>query len=323
MTSPWLARKVTLDMRFFGTIGVGFAFLATCFGGQVSHADPRPNILVHIQGESSTILSSVLDELSKSDNFNVLQFSALISLLRQKDETNKTLSRVNELCEQARISMLKLDHRMSKEKFQKALELLERSFVRYYDPNLIAQVHILRGVAALYMARPDLARQAFVTARHFDNKLELDSHFSPQVRAAFEQAISSLPPRPAPPPDSMASVVDLVPGTKFAIVLSADPSETNHTLVKSLLFERKSKSYSSVESHNFISSEALSVDTNAKEFSRKLRTLLNNRFGSLEKKEKPWFKQWYVWTAAGILASAAIVIPLATRSEVVDISAHW
>ena len=81
------------------------------------------------------------------------------------DGVTTALAAAAKLKEGGRRAMVALDHVKSKEKLTKSLELLRGSFVRFYDPQLLAQVRLQLGVVALQTARPDLVARTSTTRR--------------------------------------------------------------------------------------------------------------------------------------------------------------
>jgi len=290
----------------------------------------------------ATLVAGAGEELGRSDRYRVLLLAALQPLLRQSDEKAQVRQRATTLVEEGRQALVALDHALAKSKLAAALDALEKSFLRFYDPRTIAQVRVLLGVAAVDMARPDLARQDFVEALHLDPPLKLDAHYSPQVRAAFADARESLPPPPPPPAESLRRVLQLAgAGARAAVVLSVEPAG-ERALLKGALYSDVKGSYTGVESRLVDPADPSRASDGARKLGAQMRRMAESIYPPAPKriiipqkkkddvpvkpppKKRPWYKRWYTWVATGgLVVTAAIVLPLTLRSKHVETTIQW
>jgi len=316
----------------------------------VALATPH-KVLLFSHGNSQQAANIILEILNTSPRLTVLSATAVVPLLRQADLADDSVRKASDLHEQGRQALLALDHDRAHRLLEEARQLLEHSSAWLYEPELVAQVHLLRGVVAVRAARPDLARQAFIAAHHMDPALELDAHYSPQVRSAFEQTVASAPPAPAPSAKQLARIASVVPHTNFALVITVDEIHGQPTLLKALTFEKRQKAYVEVDSEQIPSASGASggLVQSAQALGQRLKRQLESRLlGPASRpflaatlptsraiarlpystpvyvRTKPWYKRWYVWTTVGVVAAAAAVaIALTARDDVVDLSVSW
>jgi hypothetical protein len=302
-------------------------------------AEPRPKVLLMVPSTSvrGGQLAAAEEVLTASDRYNLVLLQALVTPMQSADVEKKIRSKAAALEEEGRKAQLGLDYTLARAKFTAALELLESGYIRYYDPRALAQLRLLLGSLALNKARPDLARQEFVKALHLDPTLRPTAHYSPQVRTAFLEAATSLPPRPEPPPKDVQRIARLA-GAKHAIVLGVQ-AVGDQTLLKGSLMQTDKGSYAKLESAlvNPKKPDALRIKA------RSLGTQLRQRVEALLPKPlppatqpfvkngkkngkhpppppKPWYLRWYTFVAAGAVVATAIILPLALSEEHVGVT---
>jgi hypothetical protein len=280
------------------------------------------------------------EAIAASTRYRMLLLPALHPLFRQADDKTQVRTRATVLINEGRQALIALDHTLANAKLSAALDVLERSFLRFYDPHVIAQVRVLLGVAAVDQARPDLARQHFVEALYLDPALKLDAHYSPQVRTVFTQVAQYLPPAPTPPAASLRRVVRLAQA-KLALVLSVEDAG-EQVLLKGAMYSDDAGSYTGVESLLVDPRVSTSLAAKARQLGLQMRTMADARFpppkivvkpprnGKPKNGGKPpprrcrWYKCWYVYAAVGTAITAAIVLPLTLRSSKhVDGTVQW
>lgn len=301
------------------------------------HAKP---LVIALAGTYQPSLSqTAIAELARGRSYRLLPLEAVHPLLRQHDAGENLLQRIQTLREEGHQALLALDQGGAEEKLEQASRLLERSFARFYEPALAAEIHVLRGVAALRASRPDLAREEFVEAHQLYPALELDAHYSPQVRSAFTQASRSSPTQSAPTPTQLGALLRVVGNVARAVVVLVQPLESQHRLAQLLVFDPARERYVLVESAPIPPGDEQRASREAMELGRRVRGSLDGalelrtpgsqlaRARATPKRQpsaRPWYKRWYVWAAAGlVLASVAVTVPLATRREVVDLDVNW
>lgn len=352
MTGPDATPQIT-DVTLLRTTTVqalsGVVALATGIA-RAAPAPPttvRPQLLVITEAapRQAVLLGRVREQLTRTSRFGVKPLAALRPLMRQRDRASGRPAKAAALVEEARRAMLALDHATALQRLDQALALMRESFVRFYDPSRLAQVHLLRGVAAFNATRPDHARREFRTAHHLDDSLTLDAHYRPQVRQAFEQALRNAPPRPEPPGEAVGAALELVEHGQLALVLLSATDSTGQIQLRALVYDPQRKGYARVESA-IVPQDAKPAA--AARFGKRLREQLEARFAPpatapssrpvahrpdlvrapepasrpTTRASHPWYKRWYVWTligAAAAAAGAAVAVPLLTRTEVVDI----
>ncbi len=304
-------------------------------------ADQPPAIVLVLPSikQHAGLLATTEDEVTRSKGYRVILLATLYPLMRQSDEEKQVRSRVAALVEEGRQALVTLEHSLAKTKLSGALELLEGSYIRHYDPRVLAQVRVLLGVIELHMARPDLARQELVAAHHLDPTYTLDAHYSPQVRAAFKEAGQNLPPYPAPSIKELKRIVALA-RSKVALVLSVEPAG-ERDLYKGAIYLDEQSAYTAVESRLVNSAVPEVVVLAARSLGKQMRTLIEVTFPEpavplivVQKKKKkkvappippsgPWYLKWYTLAAVGTAVAAAIIIPLAVQNEKVGLTVRW
>jgi hypothetical protein len=283
-------------------------------------------------------VAGALAELARSERYQTLLLAAAGPLLRQADDAARAKERSRALIEEGRQALVALDHALARRKLGEALAVLEKSFVRHYDPRALAEVRVLLGVAALEVARPDLARQEFVEAHHLDPSFKLDAHYSPQVRAAFAEAAQNLPAAPTPPADDLARLARLT-GAPVVLVLSLEPAG-ERALERGALFLARSARIIAVESRLVDVRTGPAAAAGARALGAELRKRAEahyplpapatSRATSRPRlppppppPPRPWYLRWYTLAAVGAAVTAAVVLPIALRQERVGVTARW
>jgi hypothetical protein len=303
-------------------------------------AAKKPPVLLILQAPrgASSLLGEAETELQRSKRYRVVVLQALVPLMQQADGKAGLRTRAAELVEEGRKAMVALDHATAQAKLTEARDLLRGGFVRHYDPRVLAQIHLLLGVVALeQLARPDLARQDLVEVHHLDPSFTLDAHYSPKVRAAFEDAGRSLPPQPVPAAGEVGRLAELA-GAKVAMVLSVQAAG-EQSLIQGSVFSVEKKSYTGVESRLVNPKKPDAVQLQGKALGAQLRGMLESHFPPPPKPKivkikkpppppptppTPWYLRWYTLTAAGaIVAATAIAVPLALRKQTSDVVVEW
>ncbi len=302
-------------------------------------AHPKLLLVTQTTAEAAKLVAAVVGEVGASERYGTRPLSALTPLLRQQDTSARVIARAAVLLELARKAMLALDHPLAQQKLDEARAILRSGFVELYEPTPLAQVELLRGVVALNRARPDLARTAFTEALHLDPTLAPDAHYRPQVRAAFAEAKTKRPSAPIPRPALITRALAKLAHGRRALVVAGARGEGGLVVLRALQLAT-SGGYGEVEALTLTASDADAL-ARAKSFGAKLRRGLEQHFPApatqptsrkvdlVPKRvapppaEKPWYKRWYVWAIAGAVVGAAVVIPLATRKDVVDAHVSW
>jgi hypothetical protein len=284
-------------------------------------------------------LSGALTELARSERYQTLLLAAVGPLMRQADDVARTRERSRVLTEDGRQALVALDHALARRKLGEALALLEKSFIRHYDPRVLAEVRVLLGVAALEVARPDLARQEFVEAHHLDPSFRLDAHYSPQVRAAFAEAGQNLSAAPAPPADDLVRLARLT-GARTVLLLSLEPAG-ERALLRGALFSAQRSRFTAVESRLIDVSSDRTTAEGARALGAQLRRQAEagyplppppatTRAATRPRlppppppPPRPWYLRWYTLAAVGAALTAAVVVPIALRQERVGVTARW
>jgi hypothetical protein len=303
--------------------------------------ETKPSLLLVVQApkERVKLLGRVEEQLMASDRFRLVPLPGLVPLMQQEDAKAGLRTKGAELMEEGRKAMVALDKETALARLNEARGLYRKGFVRYYDPRVLAQVHLLLGVLALeHQARPDLARQELVEVHHLDPGFTLDAHYSPAVRAAFQDAARGLPPRPAPPPEDLERLTRLA-GARAGLVLTIQDTG-EQSLVQGSLFLQEKGAYTKVESRLLDTSDPGRQKRQAGALGALLLAALEAHYPAPKKPEQkkpkkkivkpppppptPWYLRWYTWTAVGVVAAtAAIVLPLTLRTETSDVIVKW
>ena len=315
---------------------VSLLVLATLLHPTAGRGAERAPLLVIVQAPGSTahLVTPIQDELARSVRTRPLLLQALTPLMQQADDRAGVRARATTIVEEGRRAMVGLDHALAQAKLGEALDLLRSSFVRYYDPSVEAEVHLLLGVVYLeQMARPDLARQELCEVHHLVPSFKLGPHYSPQARAAFEEAGRTLPPPPVPPLESIRRLAPLA-GARLALVLTVQGAG-EQSLVQGSLFVESRNAYVGVESRLVDPRDAEAVRRQGAALGSQLRTMVEAQLPPLppprviKKKRRPppppppppWYRRWYAWAGAGggiVAVTLAIVLPLALRQKTSD-----
>jgi len=297
----------------------------------------RPSVLLITQGDAS-LLQGVEEKLLSSRRYRIVLLQGLVPLMQQADSRAGVRTKAAELTEEGRKAMVALDQALAQARLTEALKLLRASFVRYYDPRVLAQVHLLLGALFLeHQARPDLARQQFNEVHHMDAGFTLDAHYSPRVRTAFDESRRSLPPELAPPPEDVKRLATLA-GASVAMVLTVQGAG-EQSLVQGSLFLVDKGVYTRVESRLVPVADPKRAKAQTAALGLQLDGMLEAHFPApkpspvkIKKKKKkkkvpppptPWYLRWYTLAAAGVVVTAAIVLPLTLRTKTSDVVFEW
>lgn len=240
-------------------------------------AAARATVLLWPTPSADPLIDAAAQEIGRSDRLQVLPLSAVLPLLKDKDADHDVTGRLTALYEGARQAVLALDHETAARKLDEALELVSSSFVAIYDPPLVAQLHVLRGVVALGVSRPDRAREAFLAARRADENLVLDAHYSPQVRQAFEQSREEGASRATPEPAQIRRVLGMLPHASLAAAIVADPPRNDTILLKALVYDASGDGYAAADSQTLSARSLAEGQTAARALGRRLRGMLEHR----------------------------------------------
>ena len=301
---------------------------------------PKPPqvVLVFEAADSRlSLLAPAEEAIHQSSRYRVVLLRALVPLMRQADTQNAVQQRAAALIEEGRKAVVSLDHALAKERLTETVQLLEQSFIRYYDPGPLAQAHLLLGVTALQIARPDQARVEFVAAMHLDPTLKLDAYYSPQVRQLFNEATFQLPPRPPPSTGELSRIAALANAPAILVLSVQEAGE--QSLLQGALFIGKQGAYTGVESKLVPVDTPVASRLLAQQLGAQLRLRLEAEFppplGPAVKAiattpppvapptPSPWYLRWYTFVAVGAIVTAVVAIPLALREEHVGATIKW
>lgn len=324
--------------------------LLCCLSGlRSAHGDPvpvstertAPQVLLIVKGSraSGKLLQNVEDQLLTSRHYRIVLMQGLVPLMQQADNQAAIRSKSAQIIEEGRQAMVALDQALALSRLTAARDLLAQSFVRYYDARILAQVHLLLGVVYLeQQARPDLARQEFVEVHQLDSSFALDAHYSPRVRTAFTEAEHNLPQQPVPPPDDVERLARLAGATAAMVLTVQEAGE--QSLVQGSMFLAERGAYTTVESRLVSVTDADRSQRQTTALGGQLRRMLEVRFplpGPPPKRIKkpkqakqpipppppPWYLRWYTLATAGVVVTAAIVLPLTLRTKTSDLEVRW
>jgi hypothetical protein len=333
------SRGVTSPMRK-GVLASALVTASLLALGEASWGAERPALVVIPQtaAKDAALFSPTEREIAKSERIRLVLLGALQPLMRQADERSNIRGRTGVVVEEGRKALMALDHDLARQKLSGALSDLERSYMRYYDPRVQAQVRVLLGVISLEIARPDLARQEFVEALQLDPTLNLDAHYSPQVRTAFSEALQNAPPPSAPSTENLHRLVKLATA-KGALVLSLERNG-EQVLLKGALYLDEKGSYIGVESRLVNTAQSSLTGSEAVALGVQMRRMVDAHFPAPKsslvvlkkplvppppppRRRKPWYLKWYTFVAAGGIITAAIALPLALRGRYVEMTLRW
>ncbi|MBK8482497.1 MAG: hypothetical protein IPL40_15255 [Proteobacteria bacterium] len=307
---------------------------------------PRSRLLLLADSGPSDLVGLAARELLNSPRFQVIPLAALTPLMQQRDAETGVTARIKALREEGRQALLALADDVAARKVDEALALARSAFVRFYEPALLAQLHLLRAIAGLNQSRPDLAGEDFRRAHQLDAELILDAHYSPQVREAFARALEHEPEAATPPPSTeLTALFGLQPEARYAIVLAADTPQEGTVLLKGLALERGALHYTLIDASSISIAPAAAAQARARELGVKLKAWLEARVeagaqvgvkapvlpASPAAQPRPatappraWYARWYVWVAAAIVVGGvATAVPLALQRDVVALDVRW
>jgi hypothetical protein len=303
-----------------------------------ARAQPNTQILLLADSDPSQLVDLAARQLGQSPRLQVIPLAALSPLMQQRDAERNLLARITALREESRQALLALADERATTKLDEALALAQGGFVRFYEPALLAQLHLLRAIAALNQARPELAREDFLRAHQLDGALVLDAHYSPQVRQAFDQALAHGPTPSAPPASGEAArLLELQPEARWAVVLAADAPQASTLLIKGLVLERGSPHYTLIEASSISLAPAAAAQQRARELGAKLRGWFDARLAPAllatpspaprpraKTAHRRWYTRWYVLAAAAVVVGGvATALPLAFQRDVVALDVRW
>jgi len=151
-------------------------------------------------------LDSAREEFSKLP-LKMVGRDELNQVLKAQDRKQGILAEAGKLLKDGRELHMGLKLWEAAELYRQAVEKLEEGFVRYYDPDRLAEPVLQLGVALLQANQKDKARKAFMRAAALAPGLQLsEGYYSPSVRKAFLKAkeeLGELQPG-IPPPKELA-----------------------------------------------------------------------------------------------------------------------
>jgi tetratricopeptide (TPR) repeat protein len=270
------------------------------------------------------------------------EFAGYLKSLDQKsgilDQAGRLISRGKEL-------HLGLKLGQAVNLYQQAIQKLEKSFVSYYQPTMLAEPTLQLGVALFQSKRKDEARRAFMRAAVLSPGLKLaEGYYSPSIRAAYKKArdeLGKLEVEP-PPPEEIGRVCSTAM-LKAMLVVSVERLG-DRPLLRLSLFDARSGKYSAVETAVIGEKDAAGA---GKEVANRLTDDLAAVVGiayvppaptldgglamadgaaAQEVTSDPWYvRHWWIWpVSAAVIAGVAITLPLTVfREDVVDVRVRY
>ncbi|MCB9557193.1 MAG: hypothetical protein H6707_13885 [Deltaproteobacteria bacterium] len=299
----------------------------TLIGSGEGQAAPRtgslaakPRVIIVDDGGGGDV--ALLDSLGA--RFALIELTALTPLMRQADDKRRIVDTIKAHIQAARDSLLRLKHDACESELAQAVSTVENSLVRFYLPQLAAEVYLWRGVCALRRVVPAEARSAFHQALHYDPQLKLGPYFSPQVRDAFSEATSSLPTAPLPSAAEMRQVLQLDRQAAGLLLIRTRRLDAKRSQLAVLALRPDRGAYEGVES--VIIKEGLAASAELDAFIDRLTQRLGLQLAvsrPVAPRAKPWYKRWYLWVGAVVAVVAATTVASTLRRDTVDVSVSW
>jgi tetratricopeptide (TPR) repeat protein len=215
-------------------------------------AEPAPSVgWFEVSVPSVSVARPALDTAQKEFSKLPLKLvgrDELNQVLKAQDRKQGILAEAGKLLKDGRELHMGLKLWEAAELYRQAIEKLEEGFVRYYDPDRLAEPVLQLGVALLQANQKDKARKAFMRAAALAPGLQLsEGYYSPSVRKAFEKAkeeLGELQPG-IPPPKELARMCQ---AAEFSsMIVSSLERLGDRPLLRVALFDAKRNRFVAVE----------------------------------------------------------------------------
>jgi len=273
----------------------------------------------------------------------------MLEEIRRRPSTRRALEDAATLTEAGRAAEISLQWGLAETTYRRALEALDEALVRFYDPSLVARLHLALGAVALHQGQRPRAQEEFLRALTIAPDVRPDKSYPPQVRAFFEEtrtrwAHDSQQSSGAAP--GLAEIVRLcsLSGADIAVFLEEEPAREGTTL-RASVFSALRGTFVAVETR------VLSADRVAEDFTvlaqrvvETLRTLFTpprpaTQPASASQSQPstvpalpppprpptvPWYKKWWVWaTVGGVVVTSVCVSTLLLRRDTVTVEVPY
>ncbi|MBN2498730.1 MAG: tetratricopeptide repeat protein [Deltaproteobacteria bacterium] len=278
---------------------------------------------------------------------------SLRDALREADRRKGVLDEAGEHLKKGRELHLGLKMDAAMANYRQAISALESGFVRYYEPERLAEPLLQLGVALHQTGQEDEARKAFMRSVALSPGLELaEGYYAPSVREAFSRARQALGPLQAgtPEPSELARMCGSAQ-LKGLVVVSIERMGGSSVL-RLGLFDAGRGGFVAVETAMLGGAEA---DEQARKSARRIGKAIRAMLGlallqpqpqpespdggtqadgdgdaplggdlsgpDAGEDGSPWYAEhWWIWPVAAAVVGAAVAVPLIVlREDVVDV----
>lgn len=266
----------------------------------------------------------------------------LLDYLRELDRRRGILDDAGELLRKGRQLSLGLKLDQAAAVFQRAAARLEEGFVRYHEPDRLAEPLLLLGVALFQSGKKDEAHKAFMRAAALAPAMELaEGYYGPSVRRAFARARRDLGKLEVavPPPGELARICRAA-GLAGMVVVSLEHMG-DRPVLRLALFDAAEGGFTAAETVMINQADARAAGT---EVANRLRAKVAATAGVRwapgpptpdggvaapadrgQEGTAPWYvRHWWIWPAAAVVVGAAVALPLTVfREDVVDVRVSY
>jgi tetratricopeptide (TPR) repeat protein len=282
-------------------------------------------------------------DLSKM-NLEWVSSEELMDKLVAIDREQSRLQMADLWIDRGRKHLLALKLAKAEREFRKAVEVQEAGFVRFHDPQSLANALLQLGVTQYQSEDRGAAGHTFSRVLALAPDLQLSKrYYSPSIRRAFakaQQEISRIETL-VPAPEEMLRICQAL-GLAGVVVVSQERLG-EQPLLRLSLFSLKRRSYIAVETavlkesdsgrigrdlaHRMTPSVAAvaGIPTTGQKPTPPFTAGTSALVDQADKQQavSPWYKRhWWIWPAAAAIV-AAVALPLTVfREDVVDVRVH-
>ncbi|MCP4199804.1 MAG: hypothetical protein GY762_21885 [Proteobacteria bacterium] len=289
--------------------------------------DARPAVLAAVttptgKAREADIARTLVPETSNK-RYRLVHIDALVD--KQIKSANLEMeNRAKRISEQAKEASLNFNLVQAAGLRRQAADTLLSSETVALKPSLVATYVLEAGAASAEAGETDLAILYFRRALAVDGNIRPGASISPQAKQLFDTALANGPLTFKIPHKGILQQLCGVLAVDGILWIAVGHDEEGIIVSEKLLLAndqtnepetRHRPPYSEHDLAQWIPTEKKRIDT-----------VIAMRFPKKVKKQKPWYKQWWVYTiAGGVLVATAVGVGLGVglREKEADVTVHY